>query len=104
MAKTENKTHSPLFHIVKREPLPWYGAWGVRAGAIVLALLLSAVVVTILTKTNPIEIYKAMFQGAFGSSNRIWNLLQQLSMLLCQKVLLVSCHSTATRTVTYRFL
>lgn len=83
MAKTENKTHSPLFHIVKREPLPWYGAWGVRAGAIVLALLLSAVVVTILTKTNPIEIYKAMFQGAFGSSNRIWNLLQQLSMLLC---------------------
>ena len=83
MAKTENKTHSPLFHIVKREPLPWYGAWGVRAGAIVLALLLSAVVVTILTKTNPLEIYKAMFQGAFGSSNRIWNLLQQLSMLLC---------------------
>ena len=83
MAKTENKTHSPLFHIVKREPLPWYGAWGVRAGAIVLALLLSAVVITILTKTNPIEIYKAMFQGAFGSSNRIWNLLQQLSMLLC---------------------
>ena len=83
MTKTENKTHSPLFHIVKREPLPWYGAWGVRAGAIVLALLLSAVVITILTKTNPIEIYKAMFQGAFGSSNRIWNLLQQLSMLLC---------------------
>ena len=83
MAKTENKTRSPLFHIVKREPLPWYGAWGVRAGAIVLALLLSAIVITILTQKNPIEIYKAMFEGAFGSSNRIWNLLQQLSMLLC---------------------
>ena len=83
MAKTENKTRSPLFHIVKREPLPWYGAWGVRAGAIVLALLLSAIVITMLTQKNPIEIYKAMFEGAFGSSNRIWNLLQQLSMLLC---------------------
>ncbi len=83
MAKTENKTRSPLFHIVKREPLPWYGALGVRAGAIILALLLSAIVITMLTKTNPIEIYKAMFEGAFGSSNRIWNLLQQLSMLLC---------------------
>ena len=37
----------------------------------------------LLTQKNPIEIYKAMFEGAFGSSNRIWNLLQQLSMLLC---------------------
>ena len=83
MAKTENKTRSPLFHIVKREPLPWYGALGVRAGAIVSALLLSAVVIMFLTQKNPIEIYKAMFEGAFGSSNRIWNLLQQLSMLLC---------------------
>ena len=83
MAKTENKTRSPLFHIVKREPLPWYGALGVRAGAIVIALLLSAVVIMLLTQKNPIEIYKAMFEGAFGSSNRIWNLLQQLSMLLC---------------------
>ena len=83
MAKSENKTRSPLFHIVKREPLPWYGALGVRAGAIVIALLLSAVVIMLLTQKNPIEIYKAMFEGAFGSSNRIWNLLQQLSMLLC---------------------
>ena len=83
MAKTENKTRSPLFHIVKREPLPWYGALGIRAGAIVSALLLCAIVITLLTQKNPIEIYKAMFEGAFGSSNRIWNLLQQLSMLLC---------------------
>ena len=83
MAKPENKTRSPLFHIVKREPLPWYGALGVRAGAIVTALLLSAVVIMLLTQKNPIEIYKAMFEGAFGSSNRIWNLFQQLSMLLC---------------------
>ena len=83
MAKTENKTRSPLFHIVKREPLPWYSALGVRAGAIVIALLLSAVVIMLLTQKDPIEIYKAMFEGAFGSSNRIWNLLQQLSMLLC---------------------
>ena len=83
MAKSENKTRSPLFHIVKREPLPWYGALGIRAGAIVIALLLSAVVIMLLTQKNPIEIYKAMFEGAFGSSNRIWNLFQQLSMLLC---------------------
>ena len=47
MSKTENKTRSPLFHIVKREPLPWYGALGIRAGAIVSALLLCAIVITL---------------------------------------------------------
>ena len=83
MAKTENKTRSPLFHIVKREPLPWYGALGIRAGAIISALLLCAIVITLLTQKNPLEIYKAMFEGAFGSANRIWNLFQQLAMLLC---------------------
>ncbi|MBO7179109.1 MAG: ABC transporter permease [Clostridia bacterium] len=83
MAKSESKTRTPLFHIVKREPLPWYSALGVRAVAIIASLLLSAVVITLLTQTNPIEVYKAMFQGAFGSANRIWNLLQNLVMLLC---------------------
>ena len=35
-----NKVREPLFHIVKRDTLPWYQAWGIRAVAIVLALLL----------------------------------------------------------------
>ncbi len=83
MAKQEAKKSSPLFHIVKREPLSWYGALGVRAAAVVLALLLSAIVITILTQKNPLEVYKAMLDGAFGSGSRIWNLLQNLAMLLC---------------------
>ena len=37
-----NKVREPLFHIVKRDALPWYRAWGIRALAIVLALLLCA--------------------------------------------------------------
>ena len=37
-----NKVREPLFHIVKRDTLPWYRAWGIRALAIVLALLLCA--------------------------------------------------------------
>ena len=35
-----NKVREPLFHLVKRDTLPWYQAWGIRAVAIVLALLL----------------------------------------------------------------
>ena len=35
-----NKVREPLFHIVKRDTLPWYQAWGIRAIAIVLALVI----------------------------------------------------------------
>ena len=34
-----NKNREPLFHIVKRAQLPWYAAWGIRGGAIVLAVI-----------------------------------------------------------------
>ena len=36
----------PLVHIVKRAALPWYGAWGIRALAILLALVACALVIT----------------------------------------------------------
>ena len=82
--KQENrKKHEPLIHIVKRDTLPWYQSWGIRAASIVAALIISAVVTMLLTGENPLMVYKTMFQGAFGSERRIWNLLQSLAMLLC---------------------
>ena len=54
-------------HIVKREPMPWFKSMLVRAIAIVASLLLSAVVITLLTSTNPLKIYASMISGAFGS-------------------------------------
>ncbi len=70
-------------HIVKREPMAWYYNMLVRAGAIVASLLVSAVVIMLLTKKNPIEIYASMLSGAFGSGLRIWSLLQNVAILLC---------------------
>ncbi len=70
-------------HIVKRDPLPWYRSMLIRAVAVVAALLVSAVVIVLLTKKNPIQIYSSMISGAFGSSLRIWSLLQNIAMLLC---------------------
>ena len=37
-------------HIVKREPMVWYKSLLVRAAAVIASLLLSAVVITVLTK------------------------------------------------------
>ena len=43
-----NKKQS-LFHIAKRDTLPWYKAVLIRGGAIVLALIVCAIVTTLLT-------------------------------------------------------
>lgn len=72
-----------LFHLSKRKELPWYGAWGIRIAAIVLALVACGFVTTAMTGENPIEIYKTMFSGAFGTKRRIWNTAQYLALLLC---------------------
>ena len=78
-----NKVREPLFHIVKRDTLPWYQAWGIRAIAIVLALLLCALITTLCTHLNPLKVFGTMFGGAFGSSRKIWILGQNLAILLC---------------------
>lgn len=71
------------FHMAKRAPMPWYFNLLIRAVAIVSALLVSAVLITILTKKNPIDIYITMFKGAFGTNTLIWSLLQDIAILLC---------------------
>ena len=54
-----DKKKEPLFHIVKRDALPWYQSVGIRAIAIVLALIVCAVVTMILTGTNPIQVFQS---------------------------------------------
>lgn len=78
-----NKTHVPFMHISKRAALPWYKAWAIRAAAIILALIVCAVVTMVFTGEDPIQIYAAMFKGAFGTNRKTWVSLQNLAILLC---------------------
>lgn len=78
-----NKQRSPLFHIVRRGTLPWYATWGIRGGAVLLALLVCGVVTMLVTGEDPFKIYLAIFNGSFGTPRKIWVLLQNISMLLC---------------------
>ncbi len=83
MHKKENSKHEPLFHIVKRSNVSMKKAIAVRAIAIVVALLVAGLFIFIVTKRNPIEIYKQMFLGVFGSAHRITKALKSLAILLC---------------------
>ncbi len=72
----------PLFHIVKRPAMPLLQSILIRAAAIIAAMLVCAGLVYILAEINPIEFYKALFDGAFGSTRRRWLLLYKLAILL----------------------
>ena len=56
-AMTKEKKREPRFHIVKREPLVWYKAMGIRLFAILIALVVCGIITTITTGINPISVY-----------------------------------------------
>ena len=76
------KNKEPLFHIVKRDDLPWFKVWGIRLLAILLALVLCSIVTVTLTKLNPIDVFGAVMKGAFGSKRKTWVTMQNTSVLL----------------------
>ena len=84
MAKTDKK-HTPLVHIVKRDPatLTWQYKILVRAIAIVVAMIVSGLLITALSGKNPLQVYKSMISGVFGTERRLWNTAQGMAMLLC---------------------
>lgn len=83
MSKHNTAVREPLFHMARRENLIWWKAWLIRVLAVLGALIVSAVVTVLFTGENPLSVYVTMFEGAFGTSRRIWGLLQNLAMLLC---------------------
>ena len=76
------KNKEPLFHIVKRDDLPWHKVWGIRLIAILLALVLCSIVTVTLTKLNPLDVFGAVMKGAFGSKRKTWVTMQNTSVLL----------------------
>lgn len=75
--------HEPAIHITRRDGMAFRLALGVRIVSLVLALLVSALFIYAITKMNPVKVYGAMWQGAFGSSRRTWITLRDTAMLLC---------------------
>ena len=71
------------FHISKRATIPWHLAWAIRGGAIVLALIVCALVTTLLTGEDPISVFGTIIQGSFGTVRKFWVLLQEMAILLC---------------------
>ena len=78
----EKRNREPFLHIARKGILPWYQAWLIRGLGLVLALLFSALVTTLVTRQDPIQVYASIFEASFSTSRRTWVLMQNLAMLL----------------------
>ena len=77
------KVKEPLFHVVKRDNAGFLRGAAVRLAAIALALVVCAVVIVFLTGMNPLQVYGAVWDGAVGTSRRMWITLRDTAILLC---------------------
>ncbi|MBQ0026282.1 MAG: ABC transporter permease [Lachnospiraceae bacterium] len=73
----------PLIHITRRKDISFAKSTAIRAAAIILALLVCAIITTIVTGLNPFDVYGSMISASFGTSRRLWMLIQNMAMLLC---------------------
>ena len=72
----------PLFHIVKRDNLSAKKKVAFYAGAIVIGLFLGGIICSLFSDKNAFQFFGSLFSGAFGTSRRIWLLLQGTALLL----------------------
>ena len=83
MSTAIHEHNEPLIRISKRTGIATPKAWGIRAIALVLALIVSGLVIYAIVKLSPLKVYGAMFEGAFGTSKRSWATIRDTMMLLC---------------------
>lgn len=85
----KSQPKEPFAHIVRRDYTPQWKAWLIRIAALVMALVVSAIVIQLITHLNPLEVYKAMVQGAVGRERRLWvTIRDSLTLLLIGLALL----------------
>jgi ABC-type uncharacterized transport system, permease component len=77
-----NNTHEPLLHISKREECSFVKRCFIRVAAILLALVVCGFFINSITGMNPVLVYKAFFDGALGSTRRMWVTIRDTLVLL----------------------
>lgn len=85
------RVKEPLIHITKREPMPLWKSLLIRFGAVVIALVVSAIFISASSPRDRgfFDYFGSLFSGAFGTERRFWLLLQNTALLLCVALALV---------------
>ncbi|MEA5013672.1 MAG: ABC transporter permease [Candidatus Limiplasma sp.] len=82
--KRESNCAEPVVRISKRgTAIPLWKAMGIRLLALAAALVVCAIIIFAIVRLNPLKVYGAMFEGAFGTNKRMWVTIRDMMMLLC---------------------
>ena len=86
-SKAIKKHHEPFFRVVKRDDMPWWGAWAIRVGTILVSFLLVGLLSMAVSGKSLGETYEIMFSGVFGRlfegrTMMLWKYLQEIAILL----------------------
>ncbi len=82
----KNKAHSmhePLVHITKRPETTFLRSCVVRIIAVLLALGVCSLIIVLLADCSPLDVFREVFKGAWGSKIKTFSTLQETAMLLC---------------------
>ena len=71
------------FHVVKRSTIPLWKSLLFRVIAVLAAVLLCSLLAVFMIDANPLKFVGTMFEGAFGTSARIWVFAKNTAILLC---------------------
>ena len=66
-----HETKTPLIRLAKREGMEGWKVWCIRAGSIVLALLLGALVMGLINGVDPVTAYGTILSGSLGKKTAI---------------------------------
>ena len=72
-----------MIHVSKRGAISRGKTIGIRAIAIVAAIIVCAILTVVTTGTNPANVFSAVVHGSFGTSRKFWIFLQNTAILLC---------------------
>ena len=76
------KQSEPFVRIVKRDSIPLWKSIAIRITAILLSLAVCAVLIYMITHSNPVQVYRSMVDGAVGTGRRTWNTMRDTMILL----------------------
>ena len=72
----------PFARVVRRDELPLWRRLGIRVIAAGLSLIVCALFIFLVTRSNPAAVYKSLVDGAVGTSRRTWSTLRDTAILL----------------------
>lgn len=78
----QKRISEPLFHIVRRDRIPFWKSMLIRVGAVFCAFLVCSLFSWYFAGVTPIELVETMIDGNFGTEGRAWKMGKELALLL----------------------